>query len=87
MKSCRMAATLPNLAIFQAIANHDPASTAIIHSVSEESFSYGSLLRDVVATKKDISEIENGSNLRGECIAFLAENNYNFTGMRHRRSI
>jgi malonyl-CoA/methylmalonyl-CoA synthetase len=79
-----MAATLPNLTIFQEIAKHDQASTAIIDSNSEQSFSYGGLLQDVVAAKQDISEIEVGSNLQGERIAFLAENNYNYTGMRQR---
>jgi malonyl-CoA/methylmalonyl-CoA synthetase len=87
MQSYRTTATLPNLAIFEGIAKHDPASTAIIHSGSEQSFSYGNLLQDVVAAKKDISKIENGSNLRGECIAFVAENNYNYAGMDLRHSI
>lgn len=83
LQSFRMASTLPNLAIFQAITKHDPASTAIIHSDSNQSFSYGTLLRDVVATKKQLSQTVRESPLRGERIAFLAENSYDYVGMWH----
>lgn len=74
----RMASTLPKLTIFQAVAKHDPASTAIIHSISNESFSYGTLLRDVVAAKKQISKTVCGSSLQGERIACFAEHSYNY---------
>lgn len=76
----RMASTLPKLTIFQAVAKHDPDSTAVIHSDSNQSFSYGTLLRDVASTKKRISKIMRGSPLQGERIAFFAENNYNCVG-------
>ncbi len=78
--SYRMASTLPNLPIFQAITKHKPTSTAIIHSDSNQAFSYGTLLRDVVAAKKQISQIVPESRICGERIAFLAENNYNYVG-------
>ncbi len=78
--SYRMASTLPNLPIFQSIIKHDPSSTAIIHSDSNRTFSYGTLLRDVVAAKKQISQIVPESRLCGERIAFLAENSYNYVG-------
>lgn len=81
LPSYRMASTLPNLAIFQAIANHDPVSTAIIHNDTQQSFSYGSLLQDVVAAKKHLSKTADDSLLQGERIAFLAENGYDYVGM------
>jgi malonyl-CoA/methylmalonyl-CoA synthetase len=80
LQSYRMASTLPNLPIFQAITKHDPASTAIVHSDSNQSFSYGSLLRDVVAAKTQISQNAGKSPLHGERIAFLAENSYDYVG-------
>ena len=80
LKSCRMASTLPNLPIFQAISNHDLDSTAVIHSDSNQVFSYGTLLRDIVAAKKQISRAVRGSPLHGERIAFLAENSYESVG-------
>lgn len=76
-----MASTLPALPIFQAIASHDPVSPAIIHSDSEQYFSYGSLLQDIISAKQHISYNTNGSLLRGERIAFLAENGYDYVGM------
>jgi acyl-CoA synthetase (AMP-forming)/AMP-acid ligase II len=83
LQSYRMASTLPNLPIFQAITKHDPASTAIIHSDSSQSFSYGSLLRDVVAARTQISQNAGNSPLHGERIAFLAENSYDYVGTLH----
>lgn len=79
--SDRMASTLPDLPIFQALTKHKPTSTAITHSDSNQTFSYGTLLRDVVAAKKQISKIAPESTICGERIAFLAENSYNYVGM------
>jgi malonyl-CoA/methylmalonyl-CoA synthetase len=75
-----MASTLPNLAVFEAIAKHDPSSTAIIHSDSNESFTYRSLLQDTVAAKERISQTVGNSPLHGERIAFLADNSYDYVG-------
>ncbi|KPI45996.1 Acyl-CoA synthetase family member 3, mitochondrial [Cyphellophora attinorum] len=74
----RMASTLPRTPIFNAIAKHDPASLAIVHSSSDRSFSYGSLLHDVAAAKDNLTAITGGKSLRGERIAFLAENGYDY---------
>ena len=82
-----MASTLPNLPVFEAIAKHDPASPAIIHGDSQQLFSYGSLLQDVVAAKDHIFQTARGSSLDGERIAFLAENSYDYVGMQHDHSI
>jgi malonyl-CoA/methylmalonyl-CoA synthetase len=74
----RMASTLPRTPIFNAIAKHDPASLAIVHSSSDRSFSYGSLLHDVAAAKDNLTAIAGGKSLQGERIAFLAENGYDY---------
>jgi malonyl-CoA/methylmalonyl-CoA synthetase len=76
----RMASTLPSTPIFDAIAKHDPRSLAIVHSASDRSFCYGSLLHDVAAAKDNLSSLSNGKPLRGERIAFLAENGYDYVG-------
>ncbi|ETI28984.1 hypothetical protein G647_01436 [Cladophialophora carrionii CBS 160.54] len=74
----RWSSTLPPSPIFEAIANHDPTSSAIIHGASERKFSYGSLLRDVVAGRDELSAVAEGRPLSGERIAFLAENSYDY---------
>lgn len=78
--SIRMASTLPASTIFRAIAKHDPASLAIVHSGSDRSFCYGSLLHDIAAAKDNLTAIAKGSSLQGERIAFLAENGYDYVG-------
>ena len=80
--SLRMASTLPKSPIFDAIAKHDPKSLAIVHSASDRSFGYGSLLHDVAAAKDNLTDLANGKSLRGERIAFLAENGYDYVGER-----
>lgn len=77
-----MASTLPSTPIFNAIAKHDPASRAIIHGGSNRSFCYGSLLHDVAAAKDNLTSLAGGRSLRGERIAFLAENGYDYVGMK-----
>jgi hypothetical protein len=76
----RMASTLPSTPIFNAIAKHDPKSLAIIHSASDRSFCYGSLLHDVAAAKDNLTSLAKGNSLKGERIAFLAENGYDYVG-------
>lgn len=78
--SPRMASTLPKTPIFTALSKHSPESLAIIHSVSERTFCYGSLLHDVAAIKDKITELAGGRDLKGERIAFLAENGYDYVG-------
>lgn len=82
-----MASSLPKLAIFKAIAKHDPDSPAIVHGDARQSFSYGSLLQDVVAAKDHISQTAHGSSLQGERIAFLAENSYNYVGVYQKYAV
>ncbi|KAL2438976.1 CoA ligase [Exophiala dermatitidis] len=74
----RMASTLPSTPIFEAIAKHDPRSPAIVHSASDRTFCYGSLLHDVAAAKDNLTALADGKSLAGERIAFLAENGYDY---------
>ncbi|KAL4816019.1 hypothetical protein BDW67DRAFT_57573 [Aspergillus spinulosporus] len=76
----RSLATLPNLPLFRALKNHDPASLAIVHNPSFRSFTYGNLVADVVKAQDQLwnSSGRGRTGLRGERIAFLAENSYDY---------
>ena len=80
-----MASTLPRLPIFEAIASHDPKSTAIIHSRSGRSFTYGELLHDVANGGDKIRKHAETAELAGQRIAFLVENSYDYVGARRKR--
>ncbi|KJZ76151.1 hypothetical protein HIM_04607 [Hirsutella minnesotensis 3608] len=73
-----MASSLPSLPVFRAIAKHDPASPAVLHSVSGRSFTYGDLLGDVARARDRLREARGGADLNGERIAFLVENSYDY---------
>lgn len=75
-------ATLPKTPLFEAISKHDPQSTAVVHSKSGRSFAYGSLLNDVAARKTQLAEEagKDAAALKGERIAFLVENSYDYVG-------
>lgn len=77
----RLASTLTKLPIFEAIANHDPDSTAVIHPTSRHRFTYGSLLRDTVKAKERLQKLSPpGHRLEGQRIAFLVEDGYDYVG-------
>lgn len=76
----RFASTLPKLPIFEAIARHDPQSTAVVHSNSGRRFRYGELLGDVCNTRNRLYEAAGTSDISGERIAFLVENSYDYVG-------
>lgn len=73
-----MASTLPNSSIFRTLAKHDPQNLAIVHSQSGRSFTYGSLVHDVAAAKDSLWERNGQKSLKGERVAFLAENGYDY---------
>ncbi|KAI9836519.1 MAG: hypothetical protein M1837_003291 [Sclerophora amabilis] len=74
-----MTSTLPKLPVFEAIARHDPKSTAVIHSASGRRFNYGELLNDVVEAKAQLLQSSpHGQSLDGQRIAFLVENSYDY---------
>ncbi|KAK8157174.1 hypothetical protein IWX90DRAFT_489384 [Phyllosticta citrichinensis] len=73
-----MVSTLPKLPVFQALATHDPSSTAVVHSLSGRSFTYGQLVHDVAQEKERLQQQANGKSLGGERIAFLVENGYDY---------
>lgn len=76
----RMASTLPNSAIFKTLASHKSDDLAIVHSQSGRTFTYGSLIHDVAAAKDVLWERGGRKSLKGERIAFLAENGYDYVG-------
>ncbi|KAI1867630.1 hypothetical protein JX265_007432 [Neoarthrinium moseri] len=73
-----MASTLPRLPLFDAISKHDPESTAVVHCLSGRSFRYGELLPDVARARDRIHQAAGRSDVRGERIAFLVENSYDY---------
>ncbi|KAL2199108.1 hypothetical protein P885DRAFT_31807 [Corynascus similis CBS 632.67] len=73
-----MATTLPRLPVFEAIARHDPESTAVIHSSSGRHFRYGELLGDVCKVRNRLYETAGRDDIDGERIAFLVENSYDY---------
>ncbi|KAI0384035.1 acetyl-CoA synthetase-like protein [Hypomontagnella monticulosa] len=70
--------TLPKLPIFEAIAGHNPQSTAIVHCLSRRTFKYGELLPDVCRVRDRIFDAAGKSDIRGERVAFLIENSYDY---------
>lgn len=81
----RFLSTLPNTPIFRALRDHNPQSLAVVHSVSERSFTYGNLVADVLRAKEDLerkaSKGAGAGGLAGERVAFLAENSYDYVGV------
>lgn len=73
-----MASTLPRLPLFQAIADHDPKKTAVLHSVSGRKFSYGELIHDVADARSKLQSI--GGRTDGQRVAFIIENSYDYVG-------
>ena len=77
-------AALPRTPLFEAISSHDQNSTAVIHSLSGRTFSYGHLLRDVAAAKHKLARDagRDSEAMKGERVAFLIENSYDYVGAR-----
>lgn len=76
----RMASTLPRFPIFDAISRHESRSTAVIHSVSGRTFTYGNLLHDVADAKEELRSAAGSMDLTGQRVAFLVENSYDYVG-------
>ena len=75
-----MASSLPSTPIFEALNSHNPKTTAVVHSTSQRTFTYGSLLHDVAAAKAQLANIGGDRALAGERVAFLAEHGYDYVG-------
>ncbi|KAK3057826.1 hypothetical protein LTR09_000901 [Extremus antarcticus] len=73
-------AALQRSTLFETLQQHDRDSTAIVHSLSGRSFTYGSLLHDVAAAKKRLLEHtkRDEATIVGERVAFLIENSYDY---------
>ncbi|KAL6703690.1 hypothetical protein ACN47E_009384 [Coniothyrium glycines] len=79
VSAARMASTLPRLPLFAAIKSHDAQSTAVIHSLSGRSFTYGELVNDVAAAKDKLQRNAGGASAaEGQRISFLVENGYDY---------
>lgn len=76
----RMASTLPKLPVFEAIAHHDPKSTAVIHCASGRRFTYGQLLKDVADGREKLLQSAGGEKTDRQKIALLVENSYDYVG-------
>lgn len=76
----RMAPTLPKLPVFEAIASHNPESTAVVHCASGRRFTYGQLLKDVADGRDKLLQSATGKRIDGQRIAFLVENSYDYVG-------
>ena len=75
-------AALQRSPLLEAIEQHDRDSTAVVHSLSGRSFSYGSLMHDVAAAKERLLS-QTGldeQSIIGERVAFLIENSYDYVG-------
>ncbi|KAL9614517.1 MAG: hypothetical protein Q9167_000967 [Letrouitia subvulpina] len=79
-QQARMASTLPKLSLFETIANHNPDSTAVIHSSSGRRFTYGQLLKDVADSRDTLRQSAGGRPVDGQRVAFLVENGYDYVG-------
>ena len=75
-----MASTLPRLPVFEAIASHDPQSTAVVHCTSGRHFTYCSLLKDVADAKDQLHQAAGSQAVEGQRVAFLVENGYDYVG-------
>ncbi|PSR82050.1 AMP-binding enzyme-domain-containing protein [Coniella lustricola] len=78
VSTCSSPAPLPRLPVFEAIASHDPASTAVVHSVSQRTFTYGELLGDVSRARDQLLQKAEREDIEGERVAFLVENGYDY---------
>ncbi|KAF2172254.1 hypothetical protein M409DRAFT_63004 [Zasmidium cellare ATCC 36951] len=73
-------AALQRSAFFDAIQQHDPESTTVVHSLSGRSFKFGGLLQDVAKSKDNLLKAtgKTEDQLAGERIAFVVENSYDY---------
>jgi malonyl-CoA/methylmalonyl-CoA synthetase len=78
--STRMASTLPRLPLFDALTRRDAQRTAVVHSLSGRTFTYGELVNDVAAAKDKLQRNTGGQSAEGQRIAFLVENGYDYVG-------
>jgi acyl-CoA synthetase (AMP-forming)/AMP-acid ligase II len=75
-----MISTLPRLPVFQFIAGHDLSRTAIVHNPSGRAFTYGELAHDVADATVELGRKAGGKSLKGERVAFMVENGYDYVG-------
>jgi malonyl-CoA/methylmalonyl-CoA synthetase len=77
-----MALFVQRSAFLEAIQKHDPSSTAVVNHDNGTSFSYGTILHDIVCAKEQLMVSYTKDNIAGARVAFLVENSYTYVGMR-----
>ena len=78
----RMASTLPKNAFFQALLDHDAHRIAVTQTATHREYTYGQLVKDVAHGRAWLDRKTEKMQLKSECIAFLAENGYEYVGAR-----
>lgn len=73
--------TLPRTPLFEALARQPQDKSAIIHSASGKTFSYGSLLADVAAVRGRLLGAAGTEDLNEQRVALLIENGYEYVGV------
>jgi len=78
----RFASTLPRIPLFEVLTKHDKDSTAVIHSKTSRTYTYGQLRADVAlqAEKIRTNTKLTTQHVEGERIALLVENSYDYIG-------
>ncbi|KAI9768738.1 MAG: hypothetical protein M1840_004733 [Geoglossum simile] len=79
-RSSRTICTLPRIPILEAIASHDPRSTAVVQPSAGQRFTYGELLRDVALAKDRLNMSAKGGSLNGKAVCFMMGRSYNYVG-------
>lgn len=77
-----MASTLPQNAFFNALVNHDAQTIAVVEKASDRKFTFGRLVRDVTLGRAWLDRTMGNMHLNSECVAFMAENSYEYVGAR-----
>jgi malonyl-CoA/methylmalonyl-CoA synthetase len=77
-----MAVKHPRSVLFEALRAHDQGSIAIVDSASGKCVTYASLLQDVSRFRHQFLQDVGRDDIFGERVAFIVEDNYNYTGQR-----
>lgn len=77
-----MAVKHPRPVLFEVLRIHDQGSIAIVDSASGKCVTYASLLQDVSSFKHRLLRDVGRDDISSERVAFIVENNYDYTGQR-----
>lgn len=73
---------LPPTPIFKALQTHNADSVAVLSAGASQSFTYGTLLNDVIEAKTRLlaKTGRTEDSIKDERIAFMVENSYDYVG-------